>query len=149
MPPSRAELRIPYTVRRVFVLKLFLIYITKIVSCRNCSKRILAQSLSLTCSICNNIYHLRCLYSIRREDSLYKERNTNNWICVFCAKSLFPFNNCSDDDEFIKIFSELSTSPKQVHLNVLDDMLFDPFQPNEFDTDVHLFDVDRPRPTIF
>ena len=91
-----------------------------IVSCRNCSKRILAQSLGLICSICNNIYHLRCLYGIRREDSLYKERNTNNWISVFCAESLFPFNNCSDDDE-------LSTSPKQVHLNILYDMLFDHF----------------------
>ena len=115
-----------------------------IVSCRNCSKHILAQSLSLTYSICNNIYHLRCLYGIRREDSLYKERNTNNWIiCVFCAESLFPFNNCSDDDEFIKIISELSTSPKQVHLNILYDMLFDHFQlSNEFDTDVHLFDID-------
>ena len=98
-----------------------------ILSCRICSKRILAQSLSLTCSICNKLYHLRCLYGIRKEDviSLYKERNINNLICVFCAESLFPFNNCSDDDEFIQIISELSTPPKQVHLNILDDMLFD------------------------
>ena len=35
-----------------------------------------------------------------------------------------------------------STSPKQVHLNILEDMLLDPFQLNEFDTDVHLFDID-------
>ena len=29
-----------------------------------------------------------------------------------------------------------------MHLNIFDDMLFDPFQLNEFDTDVHLFDID-------
>ena len=58
---------------------------------------------------------------------------------VLSHNFVFPFNNCSDDDEFIKTLSELSTSPKQVNLNILDDMLFDPFQLNEFDTDVHLF----------
>ena len=29
-----------------------------------------------------------------------------------------------------------------MHLNILDDMLFDAFQLNEFDTDVHLFYID-------
>ena len=86
-----------------------------IVSYHNCSKRILAQSLGLTFSIlCNNIYDLRCLYGMRREDRVYKERHSNNWISIFCAESLFLVSNCSDDDEFIEIISELSTSPKHL-----------------------------------
>ena len=75
--------------------------------CNTCSTRLQSYSRFMTCSVCSECYHLKCLPNIDTSDSVYLDRDSLPWICVICSGSIFPFNQCDDDCDFLETISEL------------------------------------------
>ena len=110
-------------------------------TCKLCSKRILTGSRFLNCCICKCTIHIACLPFFFASD--YEHTVGNDWICILCNISIFPFNHISDDDEF------LSALPyARLNLEDLQKYIFDPFDfnndvddafQNEYDPDHNFF----------
>ena len=109
------------------------------ISCGLCLKHILSHSLSLRCSVCFDFVHLNCIPHVNRDDLLYTQRLSNNWICVNCNKNLFPFNHLDEDTEFLNVLSEGLSKNSQISIELLNSKIFNPFSLNE---DLYLSDVD-------
>ena len=52
-------------------------------------------------------YHVTYLPYVTKNDCLYTERETNQWLCIVCGKSGFPFNHYDDEIDFLNVLSEL------------------------------------------
>ena len=74
--------------------------------CLICNKPVLSHSYYLICSTCESCTHLKCLPNVDKTGALYTNRLTNQWICIKCSSSIFPFNHIQDDIEFLSIISE-------------------------------------------
>ena len=74
--------------------------------CLICNKPVLSHSYYLICSSYESCTHLKCLPNVDKTDALYTNRLTNQWICIKCSSSIFPFNHIEDDIEFLSIISE-------------------------------------------
>ena len=61
----------------------------------------------MTCSVCSECYHFKCLPNIDTSDSVYLDRDSLPWICIICSGSIFPCNQCVDDCDFLEAISEL------------------------------------------
>ena len=116
--------------------------------CSVCDKRILSHSPILKCDICPNVYHISCLPSVSKSDSIYAERNNKSWMCISCAESTFPFNHYKEEYEFYDAVSHLWHSfPKEFSFELLQDQIFNPIEIDEFtsvltynaDPDIHFF----------
>ena len=53
----------------------------------------------MRCSICNNYYHIECIYNSDSSDQ-DKFSSIGNWVCKTCTKDIFPFNDLNDSDFF-------------------------------------------------
>ena len=51
----------------------------------------------MRCSICNNYYHIECIYNSDSSDQ-DKFSSIGNWVCKTCTKDIFPFNDLNDID---------------------------------------------------
>ena len=45
--------------------------------------------------------HVTCLPCVTKDDCLYTERETNQWLCIVCSKSVFPVNHYDDEIDFL------------------------------------------------
>ena len=111
--------------------------------CNICNKKVLPHSYRLSCSICNNLVHLKCLPFIDQNDDVYIKRTNNDWICTVCTKYIFPFNHLEDDESFYDIIQEQAISEPCIPVSILcnDSQIFNPFDLNEEAT-LPLSDID-------
>ena len=118
-------------------------------NCNRCKKRVLSHSCFLKCSYCHDVVHINCLPFVTKYDSLYVNRNTDQWVCTVCTESLFPFNHYNEDSEFMLALSEYWDKEIQVSLESLQDKVFIPFDLNvnensplfDTDPDIHFYNA--------
>ena len=123
-----------------FVLFTWLLNVIMAV-CNICLSRLQSHSCYLSCSVCEDKYHINCLPCITKNDSIYMERNLSQWICTRCSQDIFPFNHCENDDDFIESLSGLWNIKPTNSFSKASDKLFLPFELNT-STDSPLYDVD-------
>ena len=101
-------------------------------SCKVCCKRVLSHARYILCCNCNNRVHMRCLSRVSVEDSIYKNRDTNKWICPVCIQDALAFNHYNDDDEFIESVSESWAIDPILPLDIIQarNFFFSPFELN-------------------
>ena len=106
-------------------------------------KRLLSHAYKLTCSLCQQTCHLKCLPRVSRNDSIYQDKACSIWYCPPCSQSIFPFNHYDEDDLFYDALNELRTVRPTVPLEVINNQhtVFNPFDINE-DADLQIHDID-------
>ena len=67
--------------------------------CSVCFRNILSHACRLTCCVCKYDVHLNCIPFVDKKNSIYMEREHNQWFCIKCIEDIFPFNHCNDDDD--------------------------------------------------
>ena len=101
------------------------------IACQSCERRIHSHSRTLTCSLCNGMFHLNCVPYTSLNDS--NEFNLD--MCHHCITSIFPFNHIEENDLFIsaatyrrfnglnlsnEIFSSFDSSASHDHFDMSD-----------------------------
>ena len=94
-------------------------------SCNICNKRLLRHARQLKCCTCSESCHLNCIPSVNATDSIYINRDTNNWLCMQCSQSIFPFNHIESNSEFYKTLKENCSFISE---NNLSQLVFNPFE---------------------
>ena len=89
-------------------------------SCNICNHKTLNHSKHIICKICKSYGHINCLPYVNRNDSIYTERESNNWYCTRCTESIFPFNNIYEDDDFYCTLAENFHSDDSIDFNSLE-----------------------------
>ena len=97
-------------------------------TCHICSKHIINKSNKLCCTVCNKHFHFYCISGITKSDIQYLSKN---YICILCNQCNFPFNHFVEENAFKDAIFEYNTLyNRQVSLNNLNEMLFNPFNLN-------------------
>ena len=95
--------------------------------CPICSQKLLRHAKQLSCSLCLDVYHMKC---ISIDPIVIADlENDNNWFCVTCIHGIFPFNNLESQEEFIS----LTTGSCSTTISSLSDKLFLPFELNDIE----------------
>ena len=110
-------------------------------SCTLCNNRLLRHTRKLTCSFCKESVHLKCLPNVNISDSIYVNRQNDEWLCLGCNMSIFPFNHHVDDDEFTAALIDYFPCGPNCAIGDLQNTEFNPFDWNE-DSDQPWFDSD-------
>ena len=111
--------------------------------CSLCKRRLLSHSPILQCFVCKKFYHVTCLPYVTKDDCLYTERETNQWLCIVCSKSEFPFNHYDDEIDFLNVLSELwFTYSHNLSFESLTEKIFNPFELNNHHAPVPVDDID-------
>ena len=111
--------------------------------CSLCKRRLLSHSPILQCFVCKTFYHVTCLPYVTKDDCLYTERETNQWLCIVCSKSEFPFNHYDDEIDFLNVLSELwFTHSRNLSFESLTEKIFNPFELNDHHAPVPVDDID-------
>ena len=111
-------------------------------SCEICTKRISRCASKLSCSFCNKIYHIQCLPFVSKTDSIFTEKDSNEWFCIKCAEENLPFNSICDDDDFYNVLSEFWYDIDMILIPELQSRIFVPFEINNDDSHHPLYEVD-------
>ena len=118
------------------------------IRCSVCSKKLQSHSRIMSCSTCNRSFHIGCL-SISRSESIYVNRFSNTWICIFCLKDSLPFVHLDDDEYYdctvpsychnigMSLNDLINSSEKIYTLDKCDDNDFSPL--NDIDPDEHYY----------
>jgi hypothetical protein len=61
-------------------------------------------------------------------DSIYTNRDIDQWLCTHCAEQTFPYNHLSDDEDFRSALFEFCSDPL---VSVLPDVQFNPLELND------------------
>ena len=108
---------------------------SRINTCNTCNRTVLRHSYHMKCHNCKCLVHLNCLPRVKRSDTIYTERDENDWFCTKCLEQTFPFNHIFREDEYLQTLSEnwSSEKPWPIPFELLDnqDRLFSPFELNE------------------
>ena len=97
-----------------------------IMNCYHCNKYIINNNTKLTCSICGNTHHVKCIIKTNNMFRSMSIADKNNWMCLSCI-DLFPFNQCLDESSFLQLTTNMYTQRLFIPQNY-NAMLFDPFQ---------------------
>ena len=107
--------------------------------CLLCRKSLLSHESIISCCICHQKCHIRCISSNDEEVSSIK-RNINQWFCINCVSSALPFNHFEDEtdyhdallhnDHFDRVWESFS------------DKIFNPISSDTTNTDLPLDDLD-------
>ena len=107
--------------------------------CLLCRKRLLSHASIISCCICHQKCHVRCISSNDEEVSSIN-RNINQWFCTNCVSSALPFNHFEDEtdyhdallhnDHFDRVWESFS------------DKIFNPLSSDTTNTDLPLDDLD-------
>ena len=103
------------------------------IKCNVCHVKIMTHSKILRCSLCHNVYHIKCITLNKKEQQEYTHM-ANEWTCPHCYRDIFPFNNIEDDEEFVR--NACPTIP------LMNDKIFTPFELNENNNNLTIHDVD-------
>lgn len=98
------------------------------IKCNICTKNVLRHARQLKCYSCKESSHLKCLPNVSQNDSIYINRHNNNWLCLVCSQSVFPFNHLTDNFEFQSAITE--NNGHLVDMN-LSNLVFNPLELNE------------------
>ena len=71
--------------------------------CKLCEKRVLAHSKSVSCVICKNKYHCKCITI--NDSEIISLLSATDWYCESCISEELPFNQIDNDIEFLKALS--------------------------------------------
>ena len=105
--------------------------------CNMCIKRVLSHARRMQCSFCKCKVHLSCLPAVDKNNALYTNRESENWMCIKCCAEIFPFNHYIDDSHFLDVLSKTFSSCKShVSLADLENKIFIPFEVND-DPSIH------------
>ena len=106
-------------------------------TCNICNRRVLKHSYQLKCYFCRSLVHIKCLPQVDKTDSIYVERESNNWSCTKCNQSIFPFNHFQDDEDFYSAIHDQLLNCSSVPFDTLvkNNLLFSPFDINSNDFD--------------
>ena len=96
--------------------------------CSVCFRNILSHACPLTCCVCKYDVHLNCIPFVDKKDSIYMEREHNQWFCIKCIEDILPFNHCNDDDDFHEYLSDYWHVKPMTSANNANDKLFVPFE---------------------
>ena len=112
----------------------------KINDCVNCHKRVRQHERIIQCTTCKYPTHCNCLPTYSTADIEYARELSNDWSCINCLKTLFPFHSLENNEE---ILTPVTGCP---HINIddLENMLFDPFEPDDDDSNI-FDDIDPDR----
>ena len=99
--------------------------------CRLCCHKILSHAFQVKCCLCNGYYHVKCITLVPEEMQQLRCVHPT-WYCRSCNEEIFPFNNISDDGEFLECLLTYYNSKCPIPLPD-DDMIFQPF---ELDSDL-------------
>ena len=108
--------------------------------CKGCLRNVLRHSLNLCCSTCSGFMHRECI-PLSREEYTSLSGKSEDWICIKCIENILPFNNITDDIEFHDVVLELKTGVSNLYQR-FQEKVFVPFELNELDTNLPLFDID-------
>ena len=100
--------------------------------CSKCLKRILSHENSIKCGLCQQYIHVNCLPIYNEEDIEYARNPNNNWSCISCLKSLFPYNSVENNND---IQREINHTENQYDITLLDEMIINPFDIDEVNND--------------
>ena len=90
------------------------------VNCNICLCRLLSHARSISCVVCLEAFHVKCL-------SIYNDvLNVKEWICEACITSIFPFNHIESEYQFIKAVSETGVKNCNQLEIYLEDKVFNP-----------------------
>ena len=78
-----------------------------------------------------------------KDDSIYIDRDNNNWLCTKCTSDIFPFNHYDKDVKFIHTLAECWENESNImkYSDNYTNQLFMPFEYSEADF-THLIDFD-------
>ena len=110
--------------------------------CLICKKKVLSHAHSLTCAVCLNTCHLKCIPGVSKHDELYTSRSVNDWLCSLCLSDNLPFTNIPDDNEFINALSDFWLNPTNITLADVDDVIFNLFDLDDNEIDGMLSEND-------
>ena len=106
--------------------------------CDICCSKVHSHNLKLTCCLCKQLYHVKCLPVFTRDDYNYANNPMNFWSCVNCNESIFPFNKLEDSD-----FCRSSMFHEQfLSMSDIEDKLFNPFDFEVLESEDPLTDID-------
>ena len=97
--------------------------------CLICTRKLLQHAHNISCSLCSETYHLKCI-SIIPEDLEYIELHRNDWYCDCCLVDLCPFNNLENETD---LMSTINDSPAIGFLRYLSDKMFLSFELDDSD----------------
>ena len=86
--------------------------------------------------------HLKCLPNVNVTDTLYSNRESNDWLCLKCSQEIFPFNHYNEDEDFINALNESCMYGSIALLGQLSGYEFNPFDRNDENIDAPLYDSD-------
>ena len=96
-------------------------------NCPICNRHVLDHAKQISCSLCNDQYHMKCISLFPCELSRMQE--TSHWYCFNCLSGLFPFNLTEDNEMFISEIITIEIGPKVI--NSFHEMLFNRFKVNQ------------------
>ena len=96
--------------------------------CMVCDKKVLSHSCSMQCHLCKGIYHINCLYLISKTDSVYINRDRNDWSCPECNSNIFPFNHYDNDNDYYQALSDINYHNFASEYEWLNEIIFTPFE---------------------
>ena len=67
-------------------------------NCSLCHKQTIIRDKVVTCCICNLLYHFKCVGLGHCEFTNYTQ--SNDWFCINCYETLYPFSRLSDGNLF-------------------------------------------------
>ena len=102
--------------------------------CSKCNHRVLRNSTALTCCICFQSFHAKCI-------DIESPILHSNWFCVGCSGDIFPFNEAIDDDHFLDNMNTFFDHDS-VLLTQLNKLAFNPFEINDDKDILPLVDID-------
>ena len=108
--------------------------------CDICCRNILIHAKHIQCSICQNMYHMKCLtLSQEYKEELQLQASTRSWYCSRCIADIFPFSHIENDIDFI---NAVTVSSGKDSLCYLSDKIFLPFELNDKEHSINLCDAD-------
>ena len=97
------------------------------------------SSICTLCDYCKDTVHLKCLPSVNKKDSLYRNRDKIVFYCSLCLRDIIAYNRLHDKD-FIEALAESWENQPSVSFERLEnqELIFSPFDFNDnFDNPLH------------
>ena len=92
--------------------------------CTMCRKKVQSFSITICCTNCHVVYHIKCV-NLERDEAA----TIQFWYCSFCLEDVFAFNHLIDDDEYHSALKENIVDHSYQFLEI-DKKIFNPFEMN-------------------
>ena len=93
-------------------------------NCSLCYKQTIIRDRLVTCCICNLLYHTKCVGLGHCEFTNYSQ--SNDWFCINCCETLYPFNHLTDDSLF-QLCANVNSLPDNASIDTIAPLNSNPF----------------------